>query len=514
MKRLFAILLLLAMVLSLAACPGQTGDGPGGDNADLLRDPFIDGITEKLNFGGATFTISLADKYQGEVYYQEEKPDAYDDAVLRRNDRIKARFNVKIEKQTDPTWTTPIHQETVINAIKLNHVDFDMSLSEVWLSGPIASTGMLYNLRTELPYVKDSIGVSDWWDSKINTAFSILGNQYLGVSDINVSAIKQTCCILFNNTMVNAANIPQSIGEGQYTNMYQVVKGGDWTLDTLYTIVKDRWEDNPAVGKLNDKDQHDTFGLIANRWYTLQMLTTSTGIDFIDNNGEDEPTLMNPTLNGFHSIVKDIQALYNSSGVFAPQPFGSNEAPMENPYTHLSEKFADGTAYFYADVLGRLESDTMHNTDVDFGVLPFPKYTSNASYRSATQDGMSVIGVPLIPNASVNALKMKGAVIEALSAESHRIVFPAYYDVILTHDGVKSEESVEMVELIYSTRTYNITSMYYHALEVETSKGKIYLHLLMRILVDPSVDPTSIWDSIKGQASTKLQAIVSDYLPK
>lgn len=514
MKRLFALLLLLAMVLSLAACPGNTPGGGGGGDDGLLDDPFIDGITEKLNFGGATFTISLADKYNAEVYYETEKPDAFDDAILRRNNRIEARFNVNIEKQTAPSYTTPVHQRAVLNAIQLGTVDFDMSLTEVWLSGPIASTGELYNLRTELPYVKDSIGVNDWWDSKINTKFSILGNQYLGVSDINVTAIKQTSCILFNNTMVNARNIPQSIGDGLYTNMYQVVRGGDWTLDTLYNVVKDLWIDNTTSGTgLNAVDEQDTFGLLANRWYTLQMLTTTTGIEFIINDGDSDPVLMNPLDNNFYGITRTIQDLFKSRGVFAPQPVGSNHAPMQY-YQSLTDKFASGTAYFYADVLAQLESDVMHNTDVDFGVIPFPKASVDKNeYISATQDGMSVIGVPFIAGISQNAVKMKGAIVEALSAESHRIVFPAYYDVILTHDGVKNIESVEMVEMIYAGRSYNITSMYYDQLMVNVNGREVFLHGLMRELVAQDADPSSVWTSISGSAQNKLQAIVNDYMP-
>ena len=56
--------------------------------------------------------------------------------------------------------------------------------------------------------------------------------------------------------------------------------------------------------------------------------------------------------------------------------------------------------------------------------------------------------------------EMIGAVVEALSAYSWRTVLPAYYEIALSAKSARDEESVEMIDLVLSSRVIDFAYLY------------------------------------------------------
>jgi hypothetical protein len=94
--------------------------------------------------------------------------------------------------------------------------------------------------------------------------------------------------------------------------------------------------------------------------------------------------------------------------------------------------------------------------DTDFGVLPLPLfsedqeryYNSSASWTSAFYT---------IPNNAFDdeGFARTGYILQALAYESLYTLTPAYYEITLKGKTTRDEESSAMLDLIFSTRSYD-----------------------------------------------------------
>ena len=500
MKRLLALLLLSATLFSLVACPaaGPTGPGSSGDEGEIA---YLDNIGDK-NFEGEEVVFSTMDWTAYEIYYEDDKPDVCDEELYKRNARLQDRFNVVITPLYKAGHSAVLHTEDVRTAVMNGDDSFDVSMIQIWMAGPMVTGGWFYDLREWIPYVKDSLNSgADWWSPGINTSYTIYGHQYIAVSDLNLTALQGTWCCVFNKQMVEDENIATNLG---YESMYDYVKAGKWTLENFYMIVKDRYEDNKTSGGgVDERDEGDTYGFVTNTPHYFELQAVAAGIELIKNDGEMTPELTPFT--AFSTVAEDIYDIVSSAGYYTPTPIGKSAV-------HL---FSEGTALFAMHAFNSLESDIIHDSDVDFGVLPLPKANEGQKhYYSGSDDSMTSIQ---IPTTWYDATRMErvGAVLEALSAESHRVVIPAYYELVLKHKNTRDEASIEMIEIIYEGRRFNLAQI--HSKDKEQlyagePSGKYYgLFYVMR---EFGKNPTAVstwWESSQELLETRLNELIDTY---
>jgi hypothetical protein len=96
----------------------------------------------------------------------------------------------------------------------------------------------------------------------------------------------------------------------------------------------------------------------------------------------------------------------------------------------------------------------LRSMPTDFGVLPIPKRDTAQNYYSCDVNSWTGLGITV----PVTAAEMDnmGIFLEAYAAESHRRVKPAYYDVLLSGKVARDEESLDMLDIIFGNRTYDI----------------------------------------------------------
>ena len=498
MKKLLAFLLLAAMLLSLVACPsaGPAGPGTGPEDGDI---EYLDSIGDK-NFGGEEVVFSTMGHYAYEIYYEDEEPDVCDEEMYKRNARLQDRFNVVITPQYKEGQGADDHTASVRNSVMNGDDSFDVSMVQIWQTGPLILGGWFYDLREWVPYVKDSInnGV-DWWSPGINTAYTIYGHQYVGVSDLNLSAIKTTWCYVFNKQMVEDEGIATALG---YDSMYEYVKAGKWTLENVYTLVKDRYEDNTTSSSgVDTRDDSDTYGILAGGMWWFEIQTSAAGINLITNDGELTPELTPFTT--FTKVAEDIYNLASCSGYYTPTGKGALEL------------FSEGHALLCMTTFSGLESDTIHDSDVEFGVLPMPKANENQKkYHAGSQDAMTSIEVPTTWYDETR-MERVGAIIEALSAESHRVVLPAYYDLVLKHKNTRDEASIEMIEFIYEGRLYDLSQIHSQGQDQlyangPSGSGTGLFYVMREFGKNPNV-VASWWESAQDLLEIRLGEIVDAY---
>lgn len=135
---------------------------------------------------------------------------------------------------------------------------------------------------------------------------------------------------------------------------------------------------------------------------------------------------------------------------------GSQDAEALENDSPFRDLFLNGHGLFYwsrfDDVLALRDMDT------PFGILPTPKYNEDqAEYVSlVSRHTTALLGIPM----SVQNIERTGILTEALSAESYYTVNPAYYETTLKGKATRDEDSLEMVDLIFSNRIYDLGDIY------------------------------------------------------
>ena len=438
-----------------------------------------------------------------EIYYEDEKPDVVDEELYKRNARLQDRFNVVITPLYVQGHGAPEHVAGVRNSVMNGDDSFDISMVQIWLAGALVSDGWFYDLREWVPYVKDSLNSgADWWSPGINNAYTICGRQYIAVSDLNLTAVRATWCCVFNKQTVVDENITAKLG---CDSMYDYVRAGKWTLENFYMLIKDRYEDNKASGSGVDvRDNGDTYGFVTNTPHYFELQATAAGVTLIRNDGELTPELTPFT--SFEPIAEDIYNIVSSAGYFTPTGTGKTALDL----------FSEGTALFSMQSFGDLSMDVIHDSDVDFGVLPMPKADENQKqYWSGADDSMTSIQIPTTWY-DMARMDRVGTILEAMSAESHRVVIPAYYELVLKHKDTRDEESIEMIELIYRGRRFDLAQIH--------SEGNVQLYAtgpnggtgdglfyIMRVLGKSPTETASWWESSRDLLEIRLDEIINDY---
>lgn len=123
----------------------------------------------------------------------------------------------------------------------------------------------------------------------------------------------------------------------------------------------------------------------------------------------------------------------------------------------MRQMFIDGRGLFTFGFVG--DSGTYYRTtDVDYGMLPFPKYNEEQkSYRVFY--GANSSNMFAVPKLASDPSRT-GVIIEALSAEGYKQLIPVYYEIALKAKYLRDEDSNKMLDLITNARTISFSYCY------------------------------------------------------
>jgi hypothetical protein len=160
--------------------------------------------------------------------------------------------------------------------------------------------------------------------------------------------------------------------------------------------------------------------------------------------------------------------------------------------------FANNQSLFYVQLLS-LVTELRGMVD-DFGILPYPKYDAvQSSYYSTVGSWHSMF---LCAPLSQEDTERTGIILESLAGESHYTVKPAYYDIALKGKYARDEESEEMLDLILSTRTYDIG--WYYAIGG-------YNEEIMNLFRQYKTDFTSMYQKYETKAGKDIDKLNASF---
>lgn len=508
MKRWCAALLAAVILFSFAACGGGTGTGtnkPSRDDSEQTY-TFIDNLPAELNgkYVDQEIVVAVDSNYKYELYASEESDSTVDQLVYKRNQLIQQRFGCTISlDETTATGLEDIssHYTYIQDSLNRGECQFDLIMLMAYQTGKLVTSGYYLDWLEDTTYCKASIeGGAEWWPTNINKDSTIMGHQYLAVSDLCLTTMEMCYSVLFNKDLEGDNNVAKN--EFNTETLYQAVDNGTWTLDHFYNIVKDFYRDSQTSGVQGTKDEADLYGLTLGRGTDSDAWAFALGFQYVTNNGVDMPEIWTVTTK-VNSAIETLRNLTSNDYTYG--------AVWGDGYSKRTQFFVDGHALFDLSSLEQLKRDTFHEMESDYGVLPYPKYDTNQKqYLTGTMDHYTMLSIPLY---SFN-LELTDVVVEALSAESCNSVKDAYYESVLKYNSSRDPDSIRMIELIMAGRRYDLTTYHYAEFASSPSGGDgSSLGLFFRYLLssDTKTDASTYWQTNMIVWNNSLDKVIDKY---
>lgn len=362
--------------------------------------------------------------------------DVVDDAVYNRNRLVEQKLDIKIKEMAVeyPGYgNVPRLINTIQQSILANDDEYDAAYLPIGFSPSIITEGYLVDLNTIPELNLDS----EWWDTTLNNALEINNKLYAATSPLHLMSLDMTWCLFFNKSIFD---------DNKLEYPYELVRSGEWTLDKMNEYVS-------AITSLNGDDSF-TYSESGNAIYGVAghtsapiALTFSSGNTIISSGKTPEFIADNERL--YNTIDKCISLLSVSDGHCR---FDNSGISTPGSYYHLFVN--DRAGFLTAELKSSL---VMRDMKSEYGILPMPKLDAEQSeYVSYTTDTICRLTVPI----TNTDLSRTGTILDALSYESCKSVLPVYYDKAISQKGLRDDDSIEMLDLINSTRMCEMGMIY------------------------------------------------------
>lgn len=444
MKRISAIVLAMLMCLSaMVACGGKT-DEPAvttttaasesavGDTTTVATETTEPEeqleVTVKPEYAGKTVNILCSGNWSYNEFYAEEiNGDPINDAKYTMNAMLNELMGitVQVENNQGASGGTGKGFQSISTSKLAGDHAYDIASIGTYDVSNLAYQGYLYDLNA-----MENIDLSkSWWDPKAQEQLEINGHMFYTTGDAMVLDNNCTYCILFNKTMVANNNME---------NPYDLVKNNQWTLDKMIEMSANIGADLDGNGVYDDSDQ---YGIL---------IWTDSGIGMVHASGGRFATIENGdeivyTLN----TEKNINVLEKWLNVRNDQ----NNRFITGSAT--TAPFEEGRVLFYTRYVRNVID--FRELDLDFGILPYPKADVEQEEYCNT---LHAYGNALMCIPDAADPEMSAAVMEAMSYYGRQELLPAYYDITLVGKGIRDEDSEEMLDIIFTTRFFDVGTYY------------------------------------------------------
>jgi len=436
-KTLFAIFILAAVAISVSC--GETQNKPEADTPDLQSpDPAEETDTanigldiEYMDLGG--YEINFIVRGEGliafkciDLYAETINGDIINDAIYERNTYLEEKYNFKIKATTidEPDYPAVALRKFVLADEHIYDVCYD---SFLWTKSLIQEN-MLTDLYT-LPHIDFS---KPYWDENVNKDLTIKNKLFITHGEHMLSLRAGLYGVFFNKKLAE---------DYQLEDLYDLVRKNKWTIDKYYSLAKGLSRDLNSDGKM---DYNDFWGNVSESYYAL-IFYNGSGEKIAVKDENDLPVLSMNTSKGIDVLELVSQFLTDKTTTILVDDYPGK-------WDLVDKVFPDGRALFGEGAL--MITPKMRDMEVDFGILPSPKFTEN---QDRYYHIVSIWNAPLmsVPTTITDPDKV-GYILELLAAKSVDTLTPAYYDTQLRYKLLRDDESEEMLDIILSSITFDV----------------------------------------------------------
>lgn len=458
MKKIFSLIILLALLLSLfAACKSDNIS----DNSNISGDESLNETSkeqddfhlQKKNFGDVTIrvlTTNSTDYGKCEIAPEEINSEPVNDASFNRAKLIQEEYGITVE-QVEKNSSDSLN-DIVRNQVETGLDEYQVISAAIYYLSPLSVEGMFYDLSNiqSNNYIDFK---QPYWDQAIQKDLSLMGSIYYATGDIVVTDDEATWAVYFNKDIANEAHIMDAY---DYNTIYDLVEDGAWTLDTMHEMAKNATIQVSDTGLVFGTGSQDTWGLLC-QCYDSYAFTAGCGECYIENDGSNLRISIGDESN-VRAFDKVFNIMMDTSAVGVAEIAGK-AAGVSTYYDDQTQIFANGKALFMPNRIGIVQNASMREAKIHYGLLPMPKFSKEQDSYASTETvyWCTALSIPLSNTEKFDATCYA---LELLAYLGQKYVTPEFYDRTLKNKRFEDDESVNMLDMIFRNRTYDMGAVF------------------------------------------------------
>lgn len=449
--RILALVLAMLMLVTVVAC-GKSGDDTqdtttnGGNAAadgttaavegettyaDPKDDPnnydangyWKDDLPADLNYNGDTVSVLHWNSEEIEFEVEEQTGDLIGDAIYLRNQTVEERLGVELifTERDGENSNIAAFAQFVQNSYQAGAREYDIIPTYSRTAAVLSTSGMYYNLN----HIDDNyINLEQpWWPSCVTETVTIGDAIYFITGDCSTNVLHMMYTMWINKDL---------IAEYQLTHPYDLVREGKWTLEKLFELTNNTYQD---LNNNGSEDSADFFGFVGVD-YGLDAFYTGSGLRLVDLH-DTEFLIISPDYSSEKAV--DLVDMLGDRCT-------STDWNISGDNTKI---FQDERALFCQN---RTYYAKRYLLEVDFayGLVPTPKYDENQEeYISVLANPITLYGI--MSDVDENRLSEMTAVIECWGSEGYRQTTPALFETTMKLKYSETSDESEMFDIVHDT---------------------------------------------------------------
>lgn len=413
---------------------GSSGGSAGGDPTD--PEAALYGGLKQANYsvnGFATeFNIlsNWAEDKDAGMMDTDDLTTTFSSAIYSRNRFVEEQLGVLIN------WTPETYGNVRNKLQQLNAAgdyQYDIVYNESYFQSQSVLQDVYKSVNTYSQYLDFN---KPWWYSDVLEDLSLADNSFLVAGALNMTVDDMIWCVAFNT---------KTVSDFGAESPFDYVYDNEWTWENFYKLSKD----TRSEGK---------YGIVSH-YQMADALFFGAGLILagVNEDGELERTSVNDR---FVTIYQDmVDKFFENNGVGGTAEncisSVSKDCEMTTKYDWAgtggaSVLFSSGNATFWVTVTNGVKRN-LPPSDIEYGVVPTPKYEAGQEKYIGWVSRPAAVGgiTATINNQPEGTIERVCTVLEWLSAYSHKLVRPAYYDVILLGRVPRQAETKEMLNIVF-----------------------------------------------------------------
>lgn len=442
-KKILSVAMAVLLLLSACAC-GNTAEIPEeteGETNTTTTEAATQGETLDIpatRYDGTELVFLTRDEAEWtttEIFAEKDNisKSNISEAVYTRNDAILQHYGVTVKEYKVETPSMPLKIQQAVSA----GGEFDAVISNADVAAMSSSNGYIWNLNS--PETSSLDFTKSWWDQKLVEGMTINDMVFFATGDLLTADNDATFVMMFNKKLASEAQLP---------NLYELVKNNEWTFDKLYEYEQLVKLDKNGDGKLTFDTDVAGFAITNDVYYSMLY---AGGVSVISRDSETGDPIYSLDVDRAQSIAEKARRIFSDDLII-----NMNLETSNNVVEVGKTCFGDGHTLFFGEVLQCVER--MRGYDVDFGVIPYPLYdTDQSGYHHMMHKTGSVVSITRNISSDIERVS---SMIEAMAYYSQNTLTKQYYDINLTTKFAKDEASRPMIDLILSSRVFDLSYYY------------------------------------------------------